>query len=316
MSESLKTGTKAEHSIRVVSTVTGIAVETLRVWERRYGVPSPERKEDSNRRLYSDQDLETLKLVAEALALGFRPSDIIHKATEEIAALLPKESREAPAPPKIREAGCIDQSLALLVEEDIEALQDQLRAMAAHLGAKRFLSELAQPLLIEVGALWARGEMSIRQEHLLSECLTTELRLILSSFDTASYSPTVLLATLPNEPHSLGLEMIAVYLAASQAKPRLLGKNTPPGQIVDGVKTQRADIVGLTITEVSDISAAQKQLAAMLRDLPRRVSIWVGGEGARKLTLRDEGLRYVFSWSDLEKALEELRSQGLTHHKF
>jgi MerR family transcriptional regulator, light-induced transcriptional regulator len=308
MSERVEINTKPEHSIRVVSTVTGIAIETLRVWERRYGVPNPKRKEDSNRRLYSDQDIEKLKLVVLALAQGFRPSDIIYKPIEEITALLPEDNpREAP-PLKIREAGCIDQSLFLLAKEDIEALQNQLRAMAIHLGAKRFLSELAYPLLVEVGELWARGEMTIRQEHLLSECLITELRLVLSSFDTIHGSPTVLLATLPNEPHSLGLEMIAVYLAASQAKPRLLGRNTPPEQIIEGVKTQHADIVGIAISAVADIPAVQKQLSSMLRDLPRRVSIWVGGEGARKLTLKDEGLNYVFSWADIDAALEEFRS--------
>jgi MerR family transcriptional regulator, light-induced transcriptional regulator len=309
MTETLKNTTKAEHSIRVVSTITGIAVETLRVWERRYGVPSPERKEDSNRRLYSDRDIEKLMRVAEALSLGFRPSDIIHKSIEEIVALLPKSITEKGIQLlKGVEADSTSQSLALLAQEDMEALQDHLRAMAAHLGAKRFLSELAHPLLVEVGVLWERGEMTIRQEHLLSECLTTELRLVLSSFDTTGYSPTILLATLPNEPHSLGLEMIAVYLAASQTKPRLLGRNTPPQQIIDAVKTQRADVVGLTITEIADIPTVQKQLVSMLRDLPRRVPIWVGGEGARKLTLQDEGLRYVSSWAEVDKALEEIRS--------
>src|SRR5688500_4639964 len=115
--------TKSEHSIRVVSKVTGIAIETLRVWERRYGFPHPERKEDSNRRLYSSEDIEKLQRIAEALSLGYRPSDVIHKNADEIAGLLPKEKKTEIKP---RGDGLIDTCLSLLEAEDIEALQRDL----------------------------------------------------------------------------------------------------------------------------------------------------------------------------------------------
>jgi DNA-binding transcriptional MerR regulator len=308
MTEGVKTVTKAEHSIRVVSTVTGIAIETLRVWERRYGVPSPSRKEDSNRRLYSNTDIEKLSLVAKALALGFRPGDIIHKNAEEIAALLPQEKQELkqePEEPKTYDPGLIDKCLTLVTREDMGGLQDQLRALVWHLGQKRFLTELAQPLLFEVGKLVARGQISTRQSHALNECLVTEFRVMLASSDTSSHSPTILLATLSNEPYCLELEMLAVYLAASQAKPRLIGRSIPPSEICSGVTALRADIVGLVITEGSDIALIQKQLSIMLRDLPRRVSIWVSGEGAKKLTLQDQGLLYLSAWQDIDKAIKE-----------
>jgi DNA-binding transcriptional MerR regulator/methylmalonyl-CoA mutase cobalamin-binding subunit len=296
--------TKGEHSIRVVSKVTGIAIETLRVWERRYGFPNPGRKEDSNRRLYSDEDIEKLRRVAEALELGFRPSDVIHKTIEEITALLPK-GKTTNQDTRERGASPIDVAVSLLESEDIEGLQKELHHNAAALGPKRFVVEFAQPLLHEIGDLWAAGAIGVRQEHLLSECLTTELRLLLSASDITRSTPTVLLATLSGEPHSLGLEMVAVYLAASNAKPRLVGANTPPDQIVDGVKTLRADVVGLSVSASANISFAQEQIESILRDLPRRVSLWVGGEGSKQLQINEDGLRIINSWQQIDDALQE-----------
>ena len=60
-------------SIRVVANRTGIAADTLRVWERRYGFPKPERRPGGSR-IYSEDDIARLRLLARALEAGFRPS--------------------------------------------------------------------------------------------------------------------------------------------------------------------------------------------------------------------------------------------------
>ncbi len=57
-------------SIKVVSQLTGLQMGTLRAWERRYGFPMPARRADSNRRLYSNEQIERLRTVAGAAAIG------------------------------------------------------------------------------------------------------------------------------------------------------------------------------------------------------------------------------------------------------
>src|SRR5262245_10744026 len=61
--------TQPRHPIRVVSRRTGIAVDTLRVWERRYAVVKPAR--NVRGRLYSDGDIYRLQLLAAAVAEGY-----------------------------------------------------------------------------------------------------------------------------------------------------------------------------------------------------------------------------------------------------
>src|SRR6478609_7318657 len=75
------------YSIRVASRLTGVSSDTLRMWERRYGFPKPERNE-SQVRVYSDADIERLVLVSRALKAGFRSGEVIHRGTEELRGLL------------------------------------------------------------------------------------------------------------------------------------------------------------------------------------------------------------------------------------
>src|SRR3954470_13930922 len=75
-------------SIKVVSELTALPMGTLRAWERRYGFPKPERREGSNRRVYSSAQIERLRAVARALTLGYRPGDVIHMPLNELSALL------------------------------------------------------------------------------------------------------------------------------------------------------------------------------------------------------------------------------------
>ena len=48
------------YNLKAVVRETGLKPDTLRAWERRYGVPAPQRT-DSGHRLYSQHDIDTLK---------------------------------------------------------------------------------------------------------------------------------------------------------------------------------------------------------------------------------------------------------------
>ena len=75
------------YSIRVASRLTGVSSDTLRMWERRYGFPKPERNE-SQVRVYSEADIERLVLISRALKAGYRSGEVIHRGSEELRGLL------------------------------------------------------------------------------------------------------------------------------------------------------------------------------------------------------------------------------------
>lgn len=290
-------------SIKVVSELTALPMGTLRAWERRYGFPKPTRREGSNRRLYSGEQVRRLQAVARALDRGYRPGDVIHLGQLQLEALL----EGTPGDIAGATIASVPQLVEMLIADDIKGIEDQLRLAAAALGPKRFVTELCQPLAREVGQAWANGKLAIRQEHLLTECLTTQLRALLSTHQAVEGTPTVLLATLPGEPHTLGLQMVALYLALSGAKPRLLGASTPPEQIAAAAEAFDAAVVGVALTAADESGRARRDLGRLRRALPDSVALWLGGAGGALLPKLPAGVTPVQSWPAVDAALARAR---------
>ena len=292
----------ATMSIRVISRVTGIAPHTLRMWERRYGFPKPMRG-DGGGRLYLESDVTTLLLIRSALDAGYRPGEVVQKRAAELERLLQGTASKMPA---LGPLPTVDELLRDLASDDVSSLQKALKQAAALLGPKRFVAEVAHPASVKVGELWADGKLDVRHEHMFTECLSSQLHQLLSAAHDVVGGPCVLLATLPDEPHSLGLEMIAVVLTASGATPRLLGIETPPEQIVAAARAYRCDAVGIAVMPPADLRKVGAQIRWMLTELPRRVPIWAGGAGAWNLDVDADGLVIVRDWDDLDEAINSL----------
>lgn len=277
------------------------------MWERRYGFPRPERTGGGSR-TYSEADIELLQMIGRALAAGYRPGEIVGKGRAEIEDIL---SQVAPPQPEPAVEGAVPTVRSLiqhLQADEASLLAADMRRAALRLGSSRFLEEVARPFVVTVGSLWEQGKLEVRHEHLASETLSTLIRLLLLTSDDSLTRPVVMLTTLPGETHGLGLEMVALYLATRRATPRLLGVSTPREQIVKAARSLAADVVGLTVTECSDINAVTEDVRWMLSELPRRVELWVGGEGASRLSITDPALKVVSSFSAIDAALSRFRT--------
>jgi len=272
-------------------------METLRAWERRYGFPKPERRAGSNRRLYSGTDIQRLVAIQRAMGGGYRVGDVIGKSMAELDSL----AGEAAPTVDVDSTVLVPELVDLLARDQAPELEARLRQIASSLGPRRFVCELAHPFAVAVGAAWAAGGLSVRHEHLATECLITQLRQMLASYQDIGGRPLVLLATLPGEPHTLPLQMVALYLVVVGAKPRMLGGNTPVRDIAEGALALGADVVGLTVTSTCDRAKARKDVATLRKRLPAEVQIWLGGDGAAALGYEDERTRVVTSWGAIEE---------------
>ena len=289
--------------IGAVARMTGIDEHALRVWERRYGFPRPERS-PGGARLYNADDIRKLNLVSQALERGHRPGEVVAKDARSLEALLSaglSDRVSAVEDPAARER---ERILAALRREDVDVVRAQLRELAMMLGPRRFVVDVAHPLAVRVGELWSAGQVEIHQEHLLSDCLSTQLRLLRSLLDERR-GPVLLLTTLPGEPHVLGLEMIALYAAVAGASPRVLGVATPAEQLVLAARAHRAAAVGLGISPSSDLAATAAAVRQIVPQLPPSTELWLGGAGAGQLPAMP-GVRRVGTWEDLDAALLHL----------
>lgn len=293
----------AGYSIRVASRITGLSADTLRMWERRYSFPRPGRNA-SGARVYSQADVERLLLASRALEAGYRASD----AAELDAATLRGQLDRSPRPQAISgDRPAVASLLEALASDEVDRARRELSECVATLGARRFLVEVAAPLVEEVGEAWARGRIAVRHEHLFSDLLSTELRRLRATFTTTG-GPVLLLATLAHEQHGLGLEMVALYAALGGAAPRSLGVDTPADQIVAAARALGARAVGISVSASSALPVAHNELRKVLGALPLRTELWIGGKRAGELSLNDPRAFKVVTWAELDARLAHLTS--------
>ncbi len=299
------------HTIKVVAEQTGLEMGTLRAWERRYGFPSPSRREGSNRRLYSSGDLTRLLAIKRLLDRGYRVGDVVQKPLRELEELAQSARNRSAAVSIGSPPTAADDLVALVVADRVNELEAELRLSATALGPRRFVTELVHPFVVSVGRAWAEGRISVRQEHLASECLVTQLRQMLAAYQDIQASPLVLLATLPGEQHTLPLQMVALYLVVTGAKPRLLGGPTPPQQIAESASVLRADAVGIGITLTGRGAQVRNDLVSLRAALAPDIQLWLGGSSAAGLEVGLDGTTRVDSWPAIDRAVAECRTGSI-----
>jgi DNA-binding transcriptional MerR regulator/methylmalonyl-CoA mutase cobalamin-binding subunit len=267
------------YSIKAVAQATGLTVETLRAWERRYGIVVPGR-DAGGRRVYRAEDVLRLRRLREATERGHPIGRLAALSDDGLASLLDESSDR-----RTRAAS------NAFVERILEAAQrfrtaecEQALTLAiAMLPPPQLVSEVLQPLLREVGERWHRGELAISQERLVSTVVRRHLGLMLDAYDRSARRAAILFATLPGERHELGLLMSAMVCASRGFKAHYLGPDLPAGEIARFARESGAAVVALSVVLQDRLPELPAQLHELAAGLPDSVSIWVGGGAARTL---------------------------------
>lgn len=295
-------------SIGALSRATGIAVETLRTWENRYGFPTPVRK-PSGHRVYPVSAVPRLRRIAQALSHGHRAGQVVAASDEALARLL--ETSGAPpaaaagVPTAIGPAEDVPALLRLVRAFDGERLTRVFLGDWARMGPVEFLESRIAPLVRAVGEGWGRGDLEIRHEHFLSERIGDLLRSLRLPLEERATGPLVVYATLPGESHGLGLQMAALVLAAVGCRGLYLGTEVPPPQVASLARDLSARAVAVSLSIATRGPASTAALRKLREALPRRVVLLAGGEGAP--TARP-GVETVATLRDLDACGRRLAS--------
>ncbi len=287
-------------SIGELAQATGVTPDTIRVWERRYGRPSPVRLESGHRR-YTREHVRWLRQVAEALARGHRPARVVRMDDAEIRGLLRAGQSAQETAPEIRRL--LDRVRVL----DGPGLTAELSARANELGPVAFLTTIVSPLLDAVGRNWVEGEIDIRHEHHLSGVLDDVMRTLRLDTVVPDQAPVIVLATLTGEAHGLGLQMTALLLAVRGVRPAIIGTHTPAVEIAAAATELGAAAVGISISLATGGVDTDRVIAELRRLLPRPVRLLVGGRGARGARRGPRGVEYAADMPAVERWLEEMR---------
>ena len=231
-----------QFSIGVVERDTGIGRDTLRVWERRYGFPEPSRNEKGER-IYSEQQLRRLQRIRRLLDQGMRPGKLLGLSEDELNHI----EADLQAEQGIPQSDSVSQLLEAIYQADIQQLSSLFERLYEQQGMQDFILKTVVPLVTVTGEAWARGQLQIFQEHLLSEQLRRFLKTCINQLPTRKPA-TILLVTLPGEPHTLGLLMLEAMLASEGIAAINLGGEVPMDQIKHAVERFEVNTLGVTFS--------------------------------------------------------------------
>lgn len=264
-------------SISAIERDTGLSKDTLRVWERRYGFPLPER-DAFGERAYSHIELEKLRVIRRLMDAGHRPGRLVDLSMAELLSLGASPAMTAGSD-KTETSDDIQTHLDLIQAHDIEGLRRSLGQAHMRLGLASFVMDLVAPLNVRVGQSWACGELDIFKEHLYSECVQSFLRNAIHSIPAPKLAsrPRVMLTTFPKEVHGLGLLMAETLFALQGCACLPLGTQTPVPDIARAATAYGADIVALSFTASINANVAFAGLVELRQTLPESIEIWVGG---------------------------------------
>ena len=279
-------------NIGTVERDTGIARDTLRIWERRYGFPEPIRN-DKGERMYPEVQLRRLQRIRRLLDQGLRPGKVVGLNDAGLDKLEANLYLEKPLSDSVKHL------LTVLQNTDGTELETALSITYQQQGMQIFITETIVPLLYTVGERWAMGKLQVFEEHLLSEVLTRFLNSEISLLQKTAMKPRVLLVTLPGEKHTLGLLMLAAMLSSRNISVVNLGGEVPLDQIVAAVERFDADVLGVTFSGTYQYENIRNNLIELRESIVEGVDIWMGGEGAKRLRKLPKGVTKFTSFDGL-----------------
>ena len=312
--------TEKRHPIQVVSRRTGLSTEVLRAWERRYGVVRPGRTE-AGRRIYSDADVERLRLLRQATHAGRPISQVAPLTLDELEALV-KEDRvaEATVPPlDARISGAARSHLNDCLEAmsllDGGRLERALGRAAIVLPPTVLIEEVVTPLMRRVGELWNEERLTPAYEHVASGAVRTTLSNLTASIRRPTEAPNIVTATPSGQHHEIGALLAATAAAAQGWCVTHLGTDLPGKEVAAAARKTQSRAVALSLIYPEDDPTTHEELQTLRRMLADDTVIIVGGQASASYerTLENIGatvLQDALALSRVLRALVEAGSNG------
>lgn len=252
--------------IRTVSERCQIPAATLRMWERRYGFPAPQRT-GGNYREYSEDDIAQILRVKTLLATGLVASEAIAQVRLHGAAHLSQEAVK-----QLRSSFL--EAAQRMAERSLEEIAQLARK---GLEAWDFCELFALPLLRALSS----EALDIAREHLASSVLRQQMREALYQLSSPAQSKVVILACPEGEEHEGGLIAIAIRLRVLGQRVVLLGANTPANAVAAACVGTHVDAIGLSFVEPRDEAFVKDFLTTVIAACPG-VPVFAGGPFSRK----------------------------------
>lgn len=309
----MKSADKPRFPIRIVARKTALSPHVIRVWERRYGAVTPSRT-DTNRRLYTENEVRRLMLLRDATAQGHSIGLIAGLTTDALESLLEPgvtSQRILPTPTErnIRSEYPAEELLEACLRSTEQMDRHQLEMHFNHastvLSIHELLDRLVAPLMERVGNLWRTGGLRPSHEHMATDVVRAFLSARRATYAPADGAPAIVVTTPTGQLHEIGALMASLVARAEGWNDTYLGPNLPAEDIVAAVLKCGAKALALSIVYPSDDGRIENDLAFLSQQLPLGTRVFVGGRAADAYSnaIQRSGARLFHCLADFRESL-------------
>ena len=311
------------HPIKVVARRTGLSAHVIRVWEKRYGAVEPARTE-TNRRLYSDDDIARLICLRQAIQAGHGIGRIARLPADELEKLVRAEHAAAPLTPRPtggegEEEGSdgrgefLERAMAAVKGLDAVSLEEQLVRASVALSQRALIEEVVQPLMEGIGRMWREGDLRVADEHMATAVVRSFVGNMRAAFQVSEAAPRIVATTPAGQLHELGALLASIVATSEGWNSTFLGPNLPAEEIAGAAAQTGARAVLLSIVYPGDDPHLGGELTRLRRLLGGEVALLAGGRAAAQYgqSLDRAGAVALATLEELRGSLNALRRQAL-----
>ncbi len=314
------------YNLKAVLRETGIKPDVLRAWERRYGLPLPQRTAGGHR-LYSEYDVQTIKWLISRQNNGLSISRAVDMWKELVSqGRDPFVDSSSAARSQVINLQPLQQAIYLPPETNIDSLRAHWLAACLNFNetaAEQTLNQafgmypvetvcidVLQRGMAEIGTLWYENRASVQQEHFASGLAMRRLDSLLSSAPPPTRSQSILVGCPSEEWHTFTPLLISLFLRRRGLGVIYLGANVPANRFEETISAVQPSLVILASQQLSTASTLQ-QTALMLSARGSMVAF-----GGRIFSMQPEIVRTIpghFLGDRFETAVERIESLLSVH---
>jgi methanogenic corrinoid protein MtbC1 len=315
MSENLH---EPEFNLKVVVRETGLKPDTLRAWERRYGLPKPNRS-GGGHRLYSQRDIDILKWLVSRQQEGMSISravklwsNLIENGDDPLRSY--GVAAFEPVPPVAAANGNalvnFRQTWVSACLQFDEAGSEQVLHQAFSIYQPEIVAiELLSKGIVEIGNGWYRGEITVQQEHFASELAIRRIEAMIMGSPPPYRPGRILLACPPDENHIFGPLLLNLFLRRRGWDVLYLGANVPLERLQATIETVRPSLIVMTAQQLST-AANLLEMGSVL--VEARVPLAYGGRVFNRIPALRKRIPGHFLGENFEQAVAAIEKRLTT----
>lgn len=291
-------------SIRDLENLSGIKAHTIRIWEKRYGLLTPERT-TTNIRTYNLNNLQKLLNVTLLYNDGNKISKIAKIPEENIPLMV----REMVAKSSVKNHAINALKLAM-VNFDQAMFTNTYNSLLAEKSFREIFKDVFIPFLNELGLLWQTDTISPAHEHFITALV--KQKILINTEKLQDRQPTkkdkVFVPFLPeNEIHEIGLLYINYEITLRGYKSIYLGQTVP----LDTLKDVLNYFDNIYFLSYFTVMPSKDKIAKYIDDFSSMVQdgnnpkFWVLGHQTQHLD-KDKLPPFVRTFNSIEQVISEL----------